>query len=161
RVSTFPRRCGQSRKRRRHQKASLPLAVPLLLGGAAFCIVPSFSSFPTEAANIHGGSRGSLRVGRSIHELPAGRTRLLPALGSGDKRLLCLGHGRPGPIRTVRSFGLRSDLELSHLSMSSGRRLVQTVLRGSSHLPLPERWTHSRFPHTVLILAGSLLGVIP
>lgn len=63
-----------------------------------------------------------------------------------------------GPIRTVRSFGLGSDLELSHLSMSSGRRLVQTVPRGSSHLPLPERWTHSGFPHTVLILAGSLLG---
>lgn len=29
-----------------------------------------------------------------------------------------------GPIRIVRSFGLGSDLELSHLSMSSGRRFV-------------------------------------
>lgn len=62
------------------------------------------------------------------------------------------------PTRTVRSFGLRSDLELSHLSRSSGRRLVQAVPIGSSHLPLPERWTHSALPHTTLIPSGSLLG---
>lgn len=107
----------------------------------------------------------------TIVNRPSARPRLLRAAADDDRAIRILYMRLPancrklisclnpaGPIRTVRSFGLRSDLELSHLSMSSGRRLVQTVLRGSSHLPLPERWTHSRFPHTVLILAGSLLG---
>lgn len=106
----------------------------------------------------------------TIVNRPSARPRLLRAVAvahairilymrfpaSCRKLISCLNPA--GPIRTVRSFGLGSDLELSHPSMSSGRRLVQAVPLGSSHLPLPERWTHSVFPHAILIPVGSLLG---
>lgn len=63
-----------------------------------------------------------------------------------------------GPTRTVRNFGLASCLESSHLSMSTGTRLVSAVPTGSFHLPLPERWTPSGFTHSTRTRAGSLPG---
>lgn len=85
-------------------------------------------------------------------------TRLLCTRLAANRRKLTPRLLPVGPTRIVRSFGLGSDLEFSHLSMSSGRRLVQAVPIESCHLPLPERWTHSGFLHTTLTRPGSLLG---
>lgn len=80
--------------------ASSLRADPLLRGGAACGTASSFPSFYTEAASVHGGLGGSLRFGRAGRQLPTGRARLLPALGSGNKRLLWIGHRRPGTLRS-------------------------------------------------------------